>query len=118
METYGLAQSGAVVDNNLTPHGSDLWSEITGEFIDIYGNSTSGNWSAETTLFITFFGVNDVNLVLPMKNQDSMLDKIFGSYGNGLTEVRWIKDRVDCLGSRAEDFTALHQWCTQLPFDQ
>ena len=87
LETYGLAQAGGVIDSNLTPHGWDFKSEISDEFLATYGNSSSGNWSADSTLFISFFGVNDVNLVLPMEDHDAMLNKIFASYGDSLISV-------------------------------
>ena len=87
LEAYGLAQVGGVIDSSITPHGSDLVHQISESFLPTYGNSTSGNWSASSTLFITFFGVNDVNLVLPYQNSSTYLDKIFTSYGNSIEKV-------------------------------
>lgn len=61
--------------------------QVSDDFLPTYGNASSGNWSAGTTLFIAFFGVNDVNLVLPIKNSSAYLDKIFVSYGESIEKV-------------------------------
>ena len=87
LQTYCLAQVGAVIDNNTTPHGSDLIHQISNGFLPNYGNSNSGKWSPGSSLFITFFGVNDVNLVLPYTNSSAYLDRIFTSYGNSIEQV-------------------------------
>ncbi len=89
LETYCLAQTGSVIDSSITPHGSDFVHQVNTVFIPTYGNASSGNWSAGSTLFIAFFGVNDVNLVLPMANstQYQTLNKIFASYENTVEQV-------------------------------
>jgi len=81
-----------VVDSSITPHGSDLVHQVNTEFLPTYGNASSGKWSAGSTLFIAFFGVNDVNLVLPMANstQNQTLDKIFASYEKSVEQVRLV----------------------------
>ena len=94
LETYCLARTGGVIDSSITPHGSDFVRQVNTDFLPTYGNASSGNWSAGSTLFLAFFGVNDVNLVLPMANstQNQTLDKIFASYKNTLERVRLILD--------------------------
>lgn len=89
LETYCLAQTGSVIDSSITPHGSDFVRQVNTVFIPTYGNASSGNWSEGSTLFIAFFGVNDVNLVLPMANstQNQTLNKIFASYENTVEQV-------------------------------
>ena len=81
-----------MVDSSITPHGSDLVHQVNTEFLPTYGNASSGKWSAASTLFIAFFGVNDVNLVLPMANstQNQTLDKIFASYEKSVEQVRLV----------------------------
>ena len=86
LETYCLAQSGAVVDSSITPHGGDFVHQVI-TFLSTYGDSNSGNWSAESTLFVAFFGVNDVNVVLPYKNSSAYLDEIFESYESNVEKV-------------------------------
>ena len=85
--TYDLAQTGGVIDNSITPHVNDFVNQITKGFLPTYGNASSGNWTAGTTLFISFFGVNDVNLVLPMKNTSAYFDRMFVSYQQSIEKV-------------------------------
>ena len=71
--------------------------QISTDFLPTYGNASSGNWSAGTTLFIAFFGVNDVNLVLPLKNSSKVLDGIFLSYEASIEKVCPILPSMECI---------------------
>ena len=120
LETYCLAQTGGVIDSSITPHGNDFVHQISTNFLPTYGSASSGNWTASSTLFIAFFGVNDVNLVMPFQNSSAYLDKIFASYSNSIEQVSVTMSNDEELEIFADVivFAALWGWRTKYTLNE
>ena len=62
---YDLAQGGAAVNKSLTPElyavTEDFDNQITYGFMPVYGPGKSVKWNADSSLFSTFFGINDIS---------------------------------------------------------
>ncbi|KAL9039931.1 MAG: hypothetical protein Q9214_004679 [Letrouitia sp. 1 TL-2023] len=86
--TYNHAAHGAEVDRTAVSGeagGNDMVHQITTVFTPYYtangGQNRRGDWSPESTLFISFFGINDILSSYEDQNSETM-DHIFDSYSN------------------------------------
>lgn len=91
LETYVLAQSGAVVNNTLTPHYGELTNQVEFGFIRNYGDANSGFWNPFSSLFILFFGVNDASLIFEMEEskRNYTLNEVIKNYNHNIERVRY-----------------------------
>lgn len=66
VETYNLAYGGATVDSDIVPcylpTVPDYRQQVNTEFMPYYvdENAANSDWTPQNSLFITFFGINDV----------------------------------------------------------
>ncbi|KAL8687271.1 MAG: hypothetical protein Q9218_006510 [Villophora microphyllina] len=99
IETYNFAFAGAKVSNTATsstpyaknPGGqNDMVAQVTNGFIPSYtseaGHEPYANWTADSTLFISFFGINDI-LAIYAKGDVSTSIPIFQAYSQNLEDL-------------------------------
>ncbi|KAL9608916.1 MAG: hypothetical protein Q9167_006272 [Letrouitia subvulpina] len=91
--TYNHAAHGAEVDRTAVSDekgGNDMVSQISTVFTPYYTSkgvqNRRGDWSPESTLFISFFGINDILNSYEDQNSETM-DHIFRSYSNNLESL-------------------------------
>ncbi len=84
--TYDFAWAGATVDNRIdeSPFGSvDYHEQVRDYFVPHFGNEQKyRSWSANNTLFLAFFGINDVTLFKYAKNSSDYIPAVLQSYEN------------------------------------
>lgn len=97
--TYNHATHGAMVYRSAI-HGEAPGNDIGGQIITVFtpyytsngGQNRRGDWSPESTLFISFFGINDILNSYEDQNSETM-DNIFRSYSRSF-------GRLYILGAR------------------
>ncbi|KAL9044664.1 MAG: hypothetical protein Q9214_002212 [Letrouitia sp. 1 TL-2023] len=80
--TYNFAFAGAEVNKSITtkPDGNDMGHQV-GSFILYSENpNTNPQWTADDSLVISFFGINDIRAVYNSPNSSSITDAVFKSY--------------------------------------
>ncbi|KAI4199839.1 MAG: hypothetical protein LQ350_004370 [Teloschistes chrysophthalmus] len=99
IETYNFAFAGAKVSTTATsstpyaknPGGqNDMVAQVTNGFLPSYttkaGHEPYANWTADSSLFISFFGINDI-LATYAKGDRSFTDPIFAAYKQNLEDL-------------------------------
>lgn len=89
--TYNLAYGGATVDSALvTPYAPTVISmkdQVQTQFLPIYGSHPStAPWTAESSLFAFFIGINDVGNSWWLNNS-TLYDVIFSTYSGLLEQI-------------------------------
>ncbi|KAH7396653.1 hypothetical protein DE146DRAFT_44482 [Phaeosphaeria sp. MPI-PUGE-AT-0046c] len=89
--TYNLAYGGATVDSALvTPYAPTVISmkdQVQTQYIPIYGSHpATAPWSAESSLFAFFIGINDVGNSWWLNNA-TLYDAIFSTYSSLLEQI-------------------------------
>jgi len=91
IQTYNLAYGGATVDSALVaqylPTVLDLKQQIEEEFLPVYGNKTLVPWTAATSLFAVWIGINDVGNSYQNANATSLRPHIFDVYSTVVDEL-------------------------------
>lgn len=103
VQTYNLAFGGATVDMELieSPFGRIVQSfrqQVQDQFLPTYGNKAAVPWSSKDSLFVVFFGINDV--VLSYAGQNSSLNyAVIKSYERLLHQVILLRNDLSLYGS-------------------
>jgi phospholipase/lecithinase/hemolysin len=89
--TYNLAYGGATVDSALvTPYAPTVISvkdQVRTQYLPIYGSHpASAPWTAKTSLFAFFIGINDVGNSWYLNNA-TLYDTVFSTYAGLLEQV-------------------------------
>ncbi|KAL8691178.1 MAG: hypothetical protein Q9224_004234 [Gallowayella concinna] len=104
VQTYNFAFAGAQVDTpaidpskslvgknesyKADHYPNDMTAQMTNQFGDHFPPSHVGerivDWTGDTSLWISFFGINDVLGMLNLHNMDEALDRIFDAYRRNL----------------------------------
>jgi phospholipase/lecithinase/hemolysin len=89
--TYNLASGGATVDSALvTPYAPTVISvkdQVQTQFLPIYGaHPATASWTAKSSLFAYFIGINDVGNSWYLNNA-TLYDAIFATYAGLLDQV-------------------------------
>ncbi|KAL9607887.1 MAG: hypothetical protein Q9167_007250 [Letrouitia subvulpina] len=93
--TYNFAFAGAEVNKSITskPDVNDMVHQV-GSFILYSENpNTNPHWTTNGSLFISFFGINDIRALYNSPNSGSILDAVFKSYRANI-------DRLYTVGAR------------------
>ncbi|KAH8730902.1 hypothetical protein GQ44DRAFT_605800 [Phaeosphaeriaceae sp. PMI808] len=89
---YNLAYGGATVDSALvTPYKPTVISmreQVEKQFVPIYGSHpTTAPWTASSSLFAFFIGINDIGNSWWLSNATQIYDAIFSTYSGLLDQV-------------------------------
>lgn len=91
LKTYNLAYGGATVDSALVrpylPTVLSLKQQVETEFLPIYGNKSLVPWTASTSLFAIWIGINDVGNSYQNANASAIQPLIFDVYGKVVDEL-------------------------------
>ncbi|KAL8668698.1 MAG: hypothetical protein Q9168_006677, partial [Polycauliona sp. 1 TL-2023] len=95
--TYDFAYPGAQVSGAATGGnaGNDLVGQVEGTFTAGYtpagalwaGHGVRAQWQGDTSLFLFFFGINDMQAVYRQPNYMALIDNIFTAYDEQLTTL-------------------------------
>jgi hypothetical protein len=90
IETYDLGYGGATVDRTIVPpfldYIPDFRQRVKNDWLPNYGNQALATWTAANSLFVTFFGINDITNTYSKQNS-SINPAVIASYMTGLGEV-------------------------------
>lgn len=84
ISTYNFAFGGAVVDGSVTPSGfRPMKQQVQQFFMPVYSsaNGTNTQWESNNSLFLSFFGINDVTGTYKLSNK-TVNAAIFASYSS------------------------------------
>ena len=84
--TYNFAWAGGTVDNRIdqSPFGSvDFHEQVRNQFVPNFGNEQKyRSWSANNSIFMAFFGINDIILFKSKPNASEYIPAVVQSYEN------------------------------------
>ena len=129
--TYNFARGGATVDSDIVRPlfgtSTSFKQQVEAAFLPNYNSSIPSflpKWTAKATLFIFFFGINDISMSAPFES-DVPIDAIITQYGKSVEQVCTIRSRftapcgsdarLSLSGMQLTNLIALRWWCTQLP---
>lgn len=75
--------------------------QVQDQFLPTYGNKVAVPWSAKDSLFVIFFGINDVVLSYAERNS-SLNYAIIKSYERLVRQVIHVRDNLSLLGSNID----------------
>lgn len=85
--TYNFAAGGATIDPDIfISRIPSFRNQVSDIFLPTYGNASTASWDSSNSLFITFFGINDVGITYRTPNA-SLTSRIIDSYTAGLEEL-------------------------------
>lgn len=90
VKLYNMAEAGATIDNSIVPSkvtNRSFAYQVDDMFAPIYGNQSNG-WNASNSLFVVFFGVNDVVLSFEKQNASTYPQALTASYMESAEKVR------------------------------
>ncbi len=89
--TYNFAWAGGTIDNRIdqSPFGSvDFHEQVQNQFIPNFGNEQKfRTWSANNSMFISFFGINDIALFKSEPNASDYITRVVKSYQNSTEQL-------------------------------
>lgn len=88
VKLFNLASSASTIDHNIDPSpigGSSFRQEVD-KWLPKYGNG-QGGWVADNSLFLSWFGVNDVMALYAKSNASAYIDALTESYVGSAEKV-------------------------------
>jgi len=88
IKTYNLARSSSTVDRSIIPHGGDFYGQLHNDFLPRYGQLNARSWQPSTTLFVLYFGINDIGAAHDLDVMTpATFDAIFVSYSSLVVQL-------------------------------
>ena len=91
IQTYNMAQAGAVVLKTIVEGEHDFHDQIKAKFSPAYVENNAAIWNSDDSLFAIWFGINDVHRLLEKNiirsGFENMARKVMNSYYKGIEKV-------------------------------
>lgn len=82
IKLYNFAEAGATIDNSIAPSSvtnKSFAHQVDNMFTPVYGSQSNG-WNATNSLFVVFFGINDVLAFFEKSNGSAYPEALAASY--------------------------------------